>query len=55
MIVRSMQQKLPDHSDSRYHDAALSVMESADKGDKPKYKKYIFKIAGKFSKTPSNK
>lgn len=34
---------------------ALSIMESVVKRDKPKYKKYIFKVTGKFSTTPNNR
>lgn len=49
------EKSLPAYADCRHHHAALSGMESVEKRNKTEYKKYIFKVTGKFSPTDSNR
>jgi len=48
------EEPLSNHPDSRYRDAVISGMKSAEQRDKPKHKKYILEAAGKFLKQNSN-
>ena len=45
---------LPNHPDSGYHHADLSVIQYIKEKDRTEHKKYIFKVTGKFSKPHSN-
>ncbi len=54
-LKRMLYKSLSSDADSRHYHADLSGMESGTERNKTEYKKYIFKVTGKFSRTDNNR